>query len=44
MGRERFGSEIQDGKCGGRGFGEVRSHADALGALTREKKSDGFHL
>ena len=44
MGRERFGSEMQDGTCGGRGSREVRSHADALGALTGEKKSDGFHF
>jgi hypothetical protein len=44
MGRKGFGSEMQDGTCGGGGFGKVRSHADALGALTGEKKSDGFHF
>jgi hypothetical protein len=44
MAREGFGSEMQDGTRGGGGLSEVRSHADALGALTGEKKSDGFHL
>jgi hypothetical protein len=44
MAREGLGSEMEDGTCGGGGFGEVRSHADALGALTGEKKSNGFHL
>jgi hypothetical protein len=44
MAREGFGSEMQDGTCGGGGLGEVRSHTYALGALTGEKKSDGFHL
>jgi hypothetical protein len=44
VGREGFGSEMQDGTCGGGCLREVRSHADALGALTGEKKSDGFHL
>jgi hypothetical protein len=44
VGRQGFGSEMEDGTCDGGGPGEVRSHADALGALTGEKKSDGFHL